>query len=179
MIRVLWQCLGGNKSTSTRFCAANVWQSPVLVPSFPPRHCHSTSLSINYSPSPLADSPTRVKIVGQRNVYKKTRSFGISSNRPRNIQNLEAFSPRAEKTVMQGFGAKTLGVCNAFLHIKLADQLKTRHSRNAFSTPGLNASIAQIVLITSGNYLHKLRKLFVKMGPIQNSGSWNFFAVAS
>ena len=46
--QVLWQCLSGNEGTSTRFCiisSANVRQSLVLVPWFPPRHCHNTSLS--------------------------------------------------------------------------------------------------------------------------------------
>ena len=42
---------------------------------------------------------------------------------------------------MQVFESKNFGVCNAFLHTKLADQLETWHSKTLFSTVGLNASI--------------------------------------
>ena len=54
----------------------------------------------------------------------------------RTCQNLilEAFSLGVEKELCRFFEAKNLGVCNAFLRIKLADQLETWHSKNAFST---------------------------------------------
>ena len=55
---------------------------------------------------------------------------------------------------MQGFlGRKTL-VCGAFLHIKPANRLETGHSKNAFSTPGLKASCAQVLAVRS---VHGLR----------------------
>ena len=53
---------------------------------------------------------------------------------------LEAFSPGVEKRLCRFFESKNFGVCNAFLHTKRADQVETWHSKNALSTPGLNAS---------------------------------------
>ena len=54
---------------------------------------------------------------------------------------LEAFSPGVEKRLCRFFASKNFGVCNAFLHTKLADQLETWHSKPIFfSTAGLNAS---------------------------------------
>ena len=45
---------------------------------------------------------------------------------------LEAFSPGVEKQLCRFFESKNFGVCNAFLHIKLADQLETWHSKTFF-----------------------------------------------
>ena len=53
---------------------------------------------------------------------------------------VEAFSSGVEKQLCRFFESKTLGVCNAFLHTKQAYQRETWHSKNAFSTPGLNTS---------------------------------------
>ena len=45
---------------------------------------------------------------------------------------VEAFSPGVEKKLCRFFESKTFGVCNAFLHTKLEDQLETWHSKTLF-----------------------------------------------
>jgi len=49
---------------------------------------------------------------------------------------LEAFSPGVEKRLCRFFESKNFGVCNAFLHTKLADQLETWHSKTLFRLRG-------------------------------------------
>ena len=51
---------------------------------------------------------------------------------------VEAFSPGVDKRLCRFFESKNLGVCSsAFLHIKLADQLETWHSKTLFRLRGL------------------------------------------
>ena len=80
---------------------------------------------------------------------------------------IEAFSPGVEKRARRFFELKNFGVYNAFSHTKLTDQLETCHSKNALSTPGLNASNIQEALgITCAEWLcRKLRcPMFAPLG---------------
>ena len=42
------------------------------------------------------------------------------------------YLPGVEKKLCRFFESKTFGVCNAFLHTKLEDQLETWHSKTLF-----------------------------------------------
>jgi len=60
---------------------------------------------------------------------------------------IEEFSPGVERRVYRFFESKNFGVCNAFSHTKLTDQLETWHSKNALLTPGLNFSNTELQVV--------------------------------